>query len=69
MPEKDGIETIMALQKKSPGVKIIAMSGGGRNTATSYLQIALKMGALQVLAKPFTFGELEAVVDHSLAEA
>ncbi len=68
MPEKDGLETIMALRKKSPGIRIIAMSGGGRNTASSYLQIARVMGARRVLAKPFTIVELATAVAQSLAE-
>jgi CheY-like chemotaxis protein len=68
MPEKDGLETIMTLRKKSPGIRIIAMSGGGRNTASSYLQIAQLMGARRVLAKPFTIAELATAVAQSLAE-
>src|SRR3990170_186442 len=30
MPQKDGIETIVELLSHSPGVRIIAMSGGGQ---------------------------------------
>src|SRR3981081_1948590 len=30
MPEPDGLETIHALKKDFPGLKVIAMSGGGR---------------------------------------
>ncbi len=30
MPEKEGIETIVELKREFPGIKIIAMSGGGR---------------------------------------
>ena len=32
MPEKEGIETIMELCRLHAGVKIIAMSGGGRSS-------------------------------------
>jgi len=67
MPDKDGLETIMALKKENPGVKIIAMSGGGRNTASGYLQVAKLMGAGYVLAKPFTLDELNVAVHGLLA--
>ena len=69
MPDKEGIETIIKLRKHSPGLKIIAMSGGGRNSATGYLQTARLVGARQVLAKPFTHEELEVVVASVLAGA
>jgi DNA-binding response OmpR family regulator len=69
MPEKEGIETIMELRKKSPGVKIIAMSGGGRVTATNYLHIAQQMGAGRVLIKPFSNDELAAAINSLLSAA
>ena len=41
MPEVDGVEFIMCLQEIYPGVKIIAMSGGGRGLDASFnLRIA-----------------------------
>jgi DNA-binding response OmpR family regulator len=58
MPEKEGLETIPELRKKYPGVKIIAMSGGGRGSASDYLKIAKMMGADHVMAKPFSYQEL-----------
>ena len=64
MPEKEGIETIMELRKKWPGVKIIAMSGGGRVTAANYLDIARRVGAGAVLNKPFSGGELEMAISN-----
>ena len=30
MPEKDGVNTIKEMRQESPGLRIIAMSGGGR---------------------------------------
>lgn len=62
MPEKEGLETIGELRRKHPGVKIIAMSGGGRVSATDYLKIARALGADHVLAKPFSNDELKAAV-------
>jgi DNA-binding response OmpR family regulator len=54
MPEKEGLEVLMELRKKQTTVKIIAISGGGRQGGTDYLHIAKLMGASAVLAKPFS---------------
>ncbi len=54
MPEKEGIETIRELKRDFPGLKIIAMSGGGRLVgASNHLYTAKEMGADVVLRKPF----------------
>ena len=49
MPEGEGIETIQALRKETPGVGIIAISGafGGE-----FLTVAAKLGADAILNKP-----------------
>ena len=52
MPEKEGIETIMELKKQNPGVKIIAMSGGGKNQPEGYLKTAKLLGAKETFSKP-----------------
>ncbi|MFA6961833.1 MAG: response regulator [Opitutaceae bacterium] len=67
MPEKEGIETIMDLRKRSPAVKIIAMSGGGRVTSVDYLKIARQVGAQSVLEKPFRYEELKTAIEKALA--
>lgn len=67
MPEKEGLEIIRELRRKHPEVKIIAMSGGGRATATGYLKIAKAMGADLVLAKPFSNDEMRAGIDQLTA--
>ena len=66
MPEKEGIETIMELRKRWPEVKIIAMSGGGRVAASSYLNTAQKLGAGCILTKPFSNDELVAAINKML---
>ncbi len=53
MPDQEGIETIILLRKEFPGVKIIAMSGGGRGSSDVYLDSAKRLGASQCFAKPF----------------
>ena len=49
MPEQEGIETIRALHRDLPGVRIIAISGafGGQ-----FLKVAQMLGAHAVLSKP-----------------
>ena len=52
MPEMEGIEIMMRLRKLDPGVKVIAISGGGRNRPDEYLHLAAKLGALNTFKKP-----------------
>jgi DNA-binding response OmpR family regulator len=66
MPEKEGLEVLMEVRRKQPPVKIIAISGGGRQSTVDYLQMAKFMGAGRVLAKPFSNEELVAAVDDLL---
>jgi DNA-binding response OmpR family regulator len=51
MPDREGISTIMELRKKKANTKIIAMSGGKRNSP-EYLDWARKLGADKTLDKP-----------------
>lgn len=57
MPFQDGLAVIMMLRKELPTVPAIAMSGGLMH-ASVYLNLAKKLGARAVLAKPFTSQEL-----------
>ena len=58
MPEKEGIETITELKREFPDVKIIAISGGGRNAPDAYLQLAKNLGAERTFLKPIDWPEL-----------
>ncbi len=69
MPEKEGIETIMELRQRKPGLKIIAMSGGGRVGNTQYLHLAKSLGADNVMPKPFTMDEVQDLVSRTMAQA
>ncbi len=69
MPEKDGIETIIELRRRFLPVKIIAISGGGSAKNLDFLELAKKVGARRILAKPFTPGELLAAVNDVLEAA
>ncbi len=53
MPEREGIETLMALKALAPETRILAISGGGRVPAGDFLTLAKSLGADGVLAKPF----------------
>lgn len=68
MPGQEGIETITRLVKVDPTAKIIAMSGGGRTSPDSYLKMARRLGAKEILTKPFTMEELGKAIDALLAE-
>jgi CheY-like chemotaxis protein len=55
MPEQEGLETIMALRRKYPDTKIVAISGGGyQGQFIRALDIASKLGANFTLQKPFS---------------
>jgi CheY-like chemotaxis protein len=73
MPGKEGIETIYELRQQFPQTGIIVMSGGpskSRGPGSDYLSLALELGAVKSLKKPFRTHELiEAVreLGHSPA--
>ncbi|OSM02050.1 response regulator [Magnetofaba australis] len=69
MPEKDGVEVIMELREKFSGVKIIAISGGGRGLDAAFnLKVAKDFGAFATLAKPFSRQEVLDAVGQLLAD-
>ncbi len=69
MPEREGIETIRAIHKIRPGAKIIAISGGGRVGNVDFLTLAAKLGAREIIAKPFDPLELTRSVSRCLGGA
>jgi len=58
MPRSDGLETIQSFRSLTPGILIIAMSGGGDVAKASYLGVATEIGADATLQKPFEFDAL-----------
>lgn len=58
MPEQEGLETISRLKREYRGIKIIAISGGGRIGPEAYLPAALELGADKVFSKPFDVQEI-----------
>lgn len=67
MPVKDGIETIMDLHRRHPGIRIIAITGSAPQTGKAMLAMAQRLGAHLALAKPFTVEELLNAVAKVLA--
>lgn len=63
MPEKDGLEVIMYLQRESPLTKCVAISAPSNRV---FLQSAQLLGATRVVEKPFTAAEIEAAVRAAL---
>ena len=63
MPEKNGIDTILAIKQKDPSARFIAISGGGRFLSEIEFNIAEKLGAL-TLAKPIKREEMLQAIEE-----
>jgi CheY-like chemotaxis protein len=68
MPEMEGFEVLIELRKMGSPVKVIAMSGGGRQNPADVLRIASHLGAARVLAKPFSNELLMAAIKELVPE-
>ncbi len=66
MPQKKGLETIAELRSSHPELKIIAISGGGRIKGVNYLETAKKLGAQEILNKPFSDEQLQIAANNVL---
>lgn len=69
MPELDGIGLILEARKRYPSLRMLCISGGGRNIDMDFLPAAEKLGAHMVLAKPFMPKQLLAAVEALLRGA
>jgi DNA-binding response OmpR family regulator len=68
MPGREGFETIRFLREISPGVKIVAISGGGRNEPHTYLRFAQRFGADRAFSKPLDMTVLISSIRELLGE-
>ena len=68
MPQMEGIEMILMLKQEYPDAKIIAISGGGAIDKKTLLTWVAKIGAQDVLAKPFKAKEIVGAVRRVLGE-
>jgi DNA-binding NtrC family response regulator len=66
MPNKDGIQTILELLTHTPGLPIIAMSGGGQTKRLDLLGNLSLLGPVLTIEKPFTLNEMMQVVGRAL---
>jgi CheY-like chemotaxis protein len=66
MPKLDGLDAIRRLRTTCPDLKIIAISGGGRNRYLDILDLADRLGADAVLAKPFSPRQLLQLIEAQL---
>jgi len=74
LPGMDGVAAIKMIRRDYPGVRIIAISGGGNFglnaylpeaiSTTAYLAACKAAGADGILAKPFETSELRALIDQ-----
>ena len=69
MPEKDGLQTMLELRSHSPGVPIIAISGGGATGRVDILEDARLLGAIETFEKPFSIHALLALVARTIANS
>lgn len=69
MPELNGVDLVMSLQKTQPALKIIAMSGGGGiNGRFDYLPVAQLVGASKILRKPFALVDVSEAVKELIGK-
>lgn len=66
LPEKDGFETLNDLRQQDPQVNVLAISGGFAPGAVNVLHIAQRLGAREILAKPFELKVFLKVVNQLL---
>lgn len=69
MPEGDGIEVIREASRVQDGIPVLAMSGGGILPRDRLLDMALALGAREILRKPFEEEEFLAAVERVLGPA
>jgi CheY-like chemotaxis protein len=67
MPDMDGLEFMRELARRRPGMKVIAISGGGFMDAGSILAVASTLGAVRTLSKPVDPPQFLSVVAEVLS--
>ncbi len=68
MPEKDGVQMMIAIRREYPAVKVFAISGAGAREPGDYLYFA-KGVALHTFAKPIVKDQLLSAVAEQFPES
>jgi len=58
MPDMEGVEFIKSIRETDTVTPVIAVTGGNRVNAYSYLSMSKKLGANAILAKPFSKADI-----------
>ena len=66
MPEEDGLKVIMMMRELKKGIRVIAISGGGKAGPGNYLEMAKALGADAVFSKPFAINDLVTRIEELL---
>jgi CheY-like chemotaxis protein len=66
MPDRDGLEIVIALRRIYPALPVLVVSGGGRRGNLDFLTMAENLGATATLAKPFNAADLLTLIDGVL---
>jgi DNA-binding response OmpR family regulator len=66
MPGTDGLEVIKELREQGDSIPVLAISGGGLFRAEDALTAARKVGASEVLQKPFALQQILWSVESAL---
>ena len=73
MPGMDGLETLREVRKHQPNLPVIVMSGaaidGERTPTPDFLGMAVKLGAVRSVAKPFKPRDIIAAIAECLSGA
>jgi CheY-like chemotaxis protein len=73
MPHMRGFESIRIFHERAPTIPLVAMSGYAfanlNSPAPDFLRMALELGAMRCLRKPFTPSALLMVINECLADA
>ena len=64
MPGRDGAQTLGEARRMLPGLAVIAISGGARDSMRNWAAAAREQGAALTLAKPFERQDLLAAVEE-----
>ena len=65
MPEMDGFELLRVVQRRSPPIPVVMLSGGDRHGGGDFfLNCTRRLGAIAALKKPLDVDALMNVLDH-----